>query len=70
MWCRVYETRFASVKFSFANAFKDRVAQPAIGRRTFGVRDRAGCDVASHQIGEGAANIDGYDVGHLNSLPS
>ena len=58
------EARFARVDLRLADAVEDRLAQPIIGGRAFGVGDRAGLNVAGDKVGEGAADINGDDISH------
>ena len=60
----LHEARVACVEFGLADAVEYRVAQSIIGGRAFCVGDRAGLDIAGDEVGEGAADINGNDVGH------
>ena len=45
------------------------LAQPIISCWAFGVGDRAGLNVAGDKVGEGAADIDRNNIGHVTSNP-
>ena len=50
------------------HAIGDAFDEIVVGRRTFGIEHTAGFMIEGHEIGEGAADIDGDDIGHTARL--